>query len=120
MAGAVSDSCLELTNDVQWLTTVVTAPDCFRYLPACLPSPDHPTTVSLNISSVSLTCDLSTVFRGLIRRNAVYLTAIFTSAFAFEIAYDSASNRIWDAMNRGRQWKDIKHQYMVKDEEDDE
>ncbi|KAJ1716446.1 UQCRX/QCR9 like ubiquinol-cytochrome C reductase family protein [Aspergillus flavus] len=58
--------------------------------------------------------------RGLIRRNAVYLTAIFTSAFAFEIAYDSASNRIWDAMNRGRQWKDIKHQYMVKDEEDDE
>ncbi|UDD55130.1 hypothetical protein AFCA_002773 [Aspergillus flavus] len=43
----------------------------------------------------------SAIYQGLIRRNAVYLTAIFTSAFAFEIAYDSASNRIWDAMNRG-------------------
>ncbi|KAL4895427.1 ubiquinol-cytochrome C reductase [Aspergillus ambiguus] len=57
---------------------------------------------------------------GLIRRNAVYLTTIFASAFAFEITYDTASNKIWDAMNRGRQWKDIKHRYMVQEEEDDE
>ncbi|KAK1149152.1 qcr9 subunit 9 of the ubiquinol cytochrome-c reductase complex [Aspergillus melleus] len=57
---------------------------------------------------------------GLIRRNAVFLTTIFASAFAFEIAFDSASNSIWDTINRGRQWKDIKHRYMVKDEEEDD
>ncbi|KAB8074715.1 UQCRX/QCR9 like ubiquinol-cytochrome C reductase family protein [Aspergillus leporis] len=62
----------------------------------------------------------SAIYQGLIRRNAVYLSAIFTSAFAFEIAFDSTSNRVWDAMNRGRQWKDIKQQYLVKEEEDDE
>jgi ubiquinol-cytochrome c reductase subunit 9 len=62
----------------------------------------------------------SAIYQGLIRRNAVYLTTIFASAFAFEIAFDSTSNKIWDAMNRGRQWKDIKHRYMVKEEEDDE
>ncbi|XHG08498.1 hypothetical protein AWENTII_011596 [Aspergillus wentii] len=63
------------------------------------------------------------LYQSLIRRNAVYLTSIFAGAFAFEIAYDSSTNRIWDAMNRGRQWKDIKHLYMNKadeDEDDDE
>jgi hypothetical protein len=85
MAGAVSGFFMELTGDVQWLTAVVTAPDCFRYLPACLLSPDLPMMVSPILYSVSLTFDLPTVSRGLIRRNAVYLSAIFTSAFAFEM-----------------------------------
>ncbi|RDW93753.1 cytochrome b-c1 complex subunit 9 [Aspergillus mulundensis] len=57
----------------------------------------------------------------LIRRNAVYLTSIFAGAFAFEVAYDTSTNKLWDTWNRGRQWKDIKHQYLNKaDEEDDE
>ncbi|KAE8353616.1 hypothetical protein BDV28DRAFT_132819 [Aspergillus coremiiformis] len=85
MAGAVCFLSSELTSDVQWLTAVVTAPDCFRYLPACLSSPDHPTMVSSIISPASLTCGLTTTFRGLFRRNAVYLSAIFASAFAFEM-----------------------------------
>ncbi|GAT22130.1 hypothetical protein RIB2604_01501610 [Aspergillus luchuensis] len=59
--------------------------------------------------------------QGLIRRNAVYLTTIFASAFAFELTFDTASNKVWDSFNRGRQWKDIKHQYLNKaDDEDDE
>ncbi|PYH41466.1 cytochrome b-c1 complex subunit 9 [Aspergillus saccharolyticus JOP 1030-1] len=63
----------------------------------------------------------TTLYRSLFQRNAVYLTAIFTSAFAFELAFDTASNRIWDSFNSGRQWKDIKHRYINKaDEEDDE
>ncbi|KAF4253105.1 hypothetical protein KXV22_004617 [Aspergillus fumigatus] len=60
------------------------------------------------------------VWQGLIRRNAVYLTTIFAGAFAFELAFDTASNKIWDAMNRGRQWKDIKHRYMNKEEEEED
>ncbi|QKX59359.1 uncharacterized protein TRUGW13939_06493 [Talaromyces rugulosus] len=53
-------------------------------------------------------------------RNAVYLTSIFVSAFAFEIAFDSTSNKIWDTLNQGRQWKDIRHQYIQAAEEDEE
>ncbi|KAB8234969.1 UQCRX/QCR9 like ubiquinol-cytochrome C reductase family protein, partial [Aspergillus alliaceus] len=60
----------------------------------------------------------SALYQGLFRRNAVYLSAIFASAFAFEIAFDSGSNRIWDTMNSGRQWKDIKHKFLVKEEDD--
>ncbi|GLA52564.1 qcr9 subunit 9 of the ubiquinol cytochrome-c reductase complex [Aspergillus niger] len=85
----------------------VPVPDRFRYLPACLPF--H--------SGYSI----DNRRPGLIRRNAVYLTTIFASAFAFELAFDTASNKVWDSFNRGRQWKDIKHQYLNKaDEEDDE
>ncbi|PYI19947.1 hypothetical protein BO99DRAFT_432082 [Aspergillus violaceofuscus CBS 115571] len=88
----------------------------------------------------------TTLYRSLFQRNAVYLTAIFTSAFAFELAFDTASNRVWDGFNRGvcsslqtpsgyevltdgllsdsrpqRQWKDIKHRYINQaDDEDDE
>ncbi|KAL2870966.1 cytochrome b-c1 complex subunit 9 [Aspergillus lucknowensis] len=62
----------------------------------------------------------SSIYQTLIRRNAVYLTSIFVGAFAFEIAFDTSTNKIWDTWNRGRQWKDIKYQYMNKAEEEDE
>ncbi|RAH57585.1 ubiquinol-cytochrome C reductase [Aspergillus piperis CBS 112811] len=81
----------------------VPVPVRFRYLPACLPFHS------------------GNRYLGLIRRNAVYLTTIFASAFAFELTFDTASNKVWDSFNRGRQWKDIKHQYLNKaDDEDDE
>ncbi|CAG7916194.1 unnamed protein product [Penicillium olsonii] len=59
-------------------------------------------------------------FRTFIRKNTVLLTTAFAGAFAFELAFDIGSNKIWDSWNQGRQWKDIKHRYMVKEEEDDE
>ncbi|KAL4820441.1 ubiquinol-cytochrome C reductase [Aspergillus spinulosporus] len=63
----------------------------------------------------------TSIYQTLIRRNAVYLTSIFVGAFAFEVAFDTTTNKLWDTWNRGRQWKDIKHQYLNKaDEEDDE
>ncbi|KAL4734341.1 ubiquinol-cytochrome C reductase [Aspergillus similis] len=63
----------------------------------------------------------TSIYQTLIRRNAVYLTSIFVGAFAFEVAFDTTTNKLWDTWNRGRQWKDIKHQYLTKaDEEDDE
>ncbi|OJJ02271.1 hypothetical protein ASPVEDRAFT_150937 [Aspergillus versicolor CBS 583.65] len=62
----------------------------------------------------------STTYRTLIRRNAVYLTSIFAGAFAFEVAFDTSTNRLWDTWNRGRQWKDIKHQYLGAAEEEDD
>ncbi|OJJ60014.1 hypothetical protein ASPSYDRAFT_88901 [Aspergillus sydowii CBS 593.65] len=62
----------------------------------------------------------STTYRTLIRRNAVYLTSIFAGAFAFEVAFDTSTNKLWDTWNRGRQWKDIKHQYLAAAEEEDD
>ncbi|KAJ5216236.1 uncharacterized protein N7498_002643 [Penicillium cinerascens] len=59
-------------------------------------------------------------FRSLIRRNAVFLTTIFAGAFAFELTFDTASNKIWDTWNAGRQWKDIKPRYLVAAEEEDD
>ncbi|KAJ6096588.1 UQCRX like ubiquinol-cytochrome C reductase family protein [Penicillium sp. IBT 16267x] len=59
--------------------------------------------------------------RNCLLQNAVYLTAIFAGAFAFEIGFDTASNKIWDSWNAGRQWKDIKPRYLTAAaEEDDE
>ncbi|KAJ5217045.1 hypothetical protein N7468_010053 [Penicillium chermesinum] len=56
----------------------------------------------------------------IIRKNAIFMTSIFAGAFAFEIAFDTTSNKIWDHWNAGRQWKDIKPRYMVKEEEEDD
>ncbi|KAI9376225.1 UQCRX/QCR9 like ubiquinol-cytochrome C reductase family protein [Aspergillus egyptiacus] len=62
----------------------------------------------------------SSIYQILIRRNTFYLTSIFAGAFAFEVAFDTTTNSLWDFWNRGRQWKDIKHQYLNKAEEDDD
>ncbi|RAL17276.1 cytochrome b-c1 complex subunit 9 [Aspergillus homomorphus CBS 101889] len=62
----------------------------------------------------------TTLYRSLFQRNAAYLTGIFASAFAFELAFDTASNRVWDSFNRGRQWKDIKHRYINQAEADED
>ncbi|EME81506.1 uncharacterized protein MYCFIDRAFT_139969, partial [Pseudocercospora fijiensis CIRAD86] len=55
-------------------------------------------------------------------RNTIFLTTIFAGAFVTNIAFDTAANGIWDQINKGRQWKDIKHKYMDSGEaeEDDE
>ncbi|KND04951.1 uncharacterized protein SPPG_08861 [Spizellomyces punctatus DAOM BR117] len=46
------------------------------------------------------------------RRSSAYLAGIFASAFAFEIAFDTVSDRVWDSINKGRQWKDIRDKYI--------
>ncbi|KAJ4394519.1 qcr9 subunit 9 of the ubiquinol cytochrome-c reductase complex [Gnomoniopsis smithogilvyi] len=38
----------------------------------------------------------------------------------FGRTYDVASNKLWDSMNRGRQWKDIKAKYLQAGGEDDD
>ncbi|KAK2742295.1 hypothetical protein FQN55_007964 [Onygenales sp. PD_40] len=55
----------------------------------------------------------------LFRRNATFLASMFVGAFAFEMAFDTGSDKIFDAINRGRQWKDIRHQYIQKAEEEE-
>ncbi|KAJ5991026.1 hypothetical protein N7499_011570 [Penicillium canescens] len=74
----------------------------------------------LQLPDQNLTADCFALFRTFIRKNTVLLTTAFAGAFAFELGFDITSNKIWDSWNQGRQWKDIKHRYMVKEEEDDE
>ncbi|KAI1101118.1 ubiquinol-cytochrome C reductase [Jackrogersella minutella] len=54
-------------------------------------------------------------YNALFRRNWQMLGAVFTGAFAFELLYDSGMNRLWDNINRGRQWKDIRSRYVEEE-----
>ncbi|KAL1884287.1 hypothetical protein VTK73DRAFT_3271 [Phialemonium thermophilum] len=62
----------------------------------------------------------STIYNIFFRRNWAMLGTVFVSAFAFQLGYDSTMNKIWDNINRGRQWKDIRSKYVQGGEEDDE
>lgn len=52
-----------------------------------------------------------TIYRTLFKRNSVFLAGIFTTAFATEIIFDTAADKAWDTINRGKQWKDIESKY---------
>ncbi|RKO97886.1 hypothetical protein CXG81DRAFT_12385 [Caulochytrium protostelioides] len=43
-----------------------------------------------------------------VKRSSAFTASIVVSAFAFEVAFDTVTDRIWDTLNHGRQWKDLK------------
>ncbi|KAK9454201.1 cytochrome b-c1 complex subunit 9 [Dipodascopsis uninucleata] len=51
------------------------------------------------------------------RRNSVFVGTILVGAFAFEIGFDTVMDNVWDRLNAGKQWKDIKYKYITSDEE---
>ncbi|KAI0894976.1 ubiquinol-cytochrome C reductase [Annulohypoxylon nitens] len=55
------------------------------------------------------------LYNAFFRSNWQMLGAVFVSAFAFEIAYDTTMNKFWDNHNRGRQWKDIRARYVEEE-----
>ncbi|EOA84900.1 uncharacterized protein SETTUDRAFT_163697 [Exserohilum turcica Et28A] len=62
---------------------------------------------------------LGTVYNAVLRSNTTMLFAVFGSAFGLQLAFDTTSDKIWDNINRGRQWKDIKQRYMEAAEDDE-
>lgn len=40
-------------------------------------------------------------YNTIVKRNSIFLTTIFVSAFAAEMVFDSVSDRIWDNLNKG-------------------
>ncbi|CAA9957033.1 hypothetical protein PTNB73_04082 [Pyrenophora teres f. teres] len=62
-----------------------------------------------------LTIDCSAVLRS----NTTMLFTVFGAAFGMQLAFDTGSDKIWDNLNRGRQWKDIKQRYMEAAEDDE-
>ncbi|KAF2268627.1 hypothetical protein CC78DRAFT_455201 [Lojkania enalia] len=53
-----------------------------------------------------------------LRSNYVMLGTVFGAAFGMQLAFDTGSDKIWDSINKGRQWKDIKYRYV--EQPDDE
>ncbi|KAI9841153.1 MAG: hypothetical protein M1838_003684 [Thelocarpon superellum] len=55
---------------------------------------------------------ISSIFR----QNTIFLATVFTGAFAFEMAFDTVTDSIWNTLNKGRQWQDIRDKYIEHDE----
>ncbi|KIJ20087.1 hypothetical protein PAXINDRAFT_7342 [Paxillus involutus ATCC 200175] len=60
---------------------------------------------------------LATAFYSSIaKRNSVFVSAIFAGAFAFNVGFDAGVQSFWDRWNKGRQWKDIRGNYIESDD----
>ncbi|RPA91921.1 hypothetical protein L873DRAFT_253147 [Choiromyces venosus 120613-1] len=77
-----------------------------------LPSTPTPTPLTTTTMNHKLS---QSIYNAIFRRNYVFVGAVFAGAFAFEIMFDQATDRIWDNINRGRQWKDIRARYVQED-----
>ncbi|KAJ0173189.1 hypothetical protein K1T71_011365 [Dendrolimus kikuchii] len=53
----------------------------------------------------------STLNRGVFKRTSTFAVAIAAGSFFFERAFDVASVTIFESINKGKLWKDIKHKY---------
>ncbi|KAG2206880.1 cytochrome b-c1 complex subunit 9 [Mucor mucedo] len=53
-----------------------------------------------------------TIYNTFFKKNSVFVASIFTGAIAFEVAFDSTADKLWDSFNKGKQWKDIEHKYV--------
>ncbi|ODQ66733.1 ubiquinol-cytochrome C reductase, partial [Nadsonia fulvescens var. elongata DSM 6958] len=56
------------------------------------------------------------IYNTFIKRNSVFVGTIFFAAFAFDVGYGYTMDKVFDNINKGKQWKDIRHKY-VEDEE---
>ncbi|EEY19878.1 predicted protein [Verticillium alfalfae VaMs.102] len=54
------------------------------------------------------------------KQNFAMLGFVFGAGFAFEMGFNSLTNKYWDHLNRGRQWKDIRGRYAEAAEDDEE
>lgn len=60
-----------------------------------------------------------TIYTGLMRRTSTFVLSVVVGAVFFERAFDLGGDAIYDKINAGKQWKDIKHKY-VKNEDSEE
>jgi ubiquinol-cytochrome c reductase subunit 9 len=43
----------------------------------------------------------ATIYNTFFKKNSVFVATIFAGALAFEVGFDTASNKIWDNLNKG-------------------
>ena len=58
------------------------------------------------------------LYNSVFRRSSTYLLAVIAGAFIFERTKELVVDASFDNMNKGKQWKEIKHLYGIKKEED--
>lgn len=51
------------------------------------------------------------------KKSSTYILTLVVGSFAFERFSDGLADNIFDSINRGKQWKDIKHLYIKKEDE---
>ncbi|KAI0773992.1 ubiquinol-cytochrome C reductase UQCRX/QCR9-like protein [Fomes fomentarius] len=49
------------------------------------------------------------------KRNSVFVPTIFAGAFAFSVGFDIGITKFWDSWNKGKQWQDIRHNYIEEE-----
>lgn len=51
------------------------------------------------------------------KKSSTYFLSLCAGAFFFERVADGISDNIFDSINKGKQWHDIKHLYVQQAEE---
>ncbi|PBC33456.1 cytochrome b-c1 complex subunit 9 [Apis cerana] len=54
------------------------------------------------------------LYNFIFKRSSTFTIAIIASSFFFERAFDLISNEMFEQINKGKLWKDIKDQYENK------
>lgn len=54
-----------------------------------------------------------TIYNIFFKRSSTFFLSVVVGAFAFERFADGLSDSIFDSINRGKQWKDIKNNYVT-------
>ncbi|XP_014603279.1 PREDICTED: cytochrome b-c1 complex subunit 9 [Polistes canadensis] len=53
----------------------------------------------------------TTLYNIFLKRSSTYVITIIGGTFIFERSFDLASNKLFESINKGKLWKDIKHKY---------
>lgn len=54
---------------------------------------------------------LTTLYNGVFKRTSTFALAVIVGAFFVERATDAAADAIFESVNKGKLWKDIKKNY---------
>jgi hypothetical protein len=57
------------------------------------------------------------IYSVVFKRSSTYFLAIAAGVFLFERTADGLADKVFDEINKGKQWKDIKDLYAAKQEE---
>lgn len=60
------------------------------------------------------------LYNAVFRRNSRFVGTVFVTAFFYDLAFNSTMDKIFDNLNKGKQWKDIRGKYIAADEADDD
>jgi ubiquinol-cytochrome c reductase subunit 9 len=60
------------------------------------------------------------VYNLLFKKSSTYIATLFAGVFLFEGLTEQGSDSLFNRVNRGKQWADIKNSYVKRDEEQED